>query len=148
MNHGACRPEASEGAACAVAPCCVRTAPNLRVPVPSTPRSATIPPPMDQPLPKKADLVTPFVFRITWNDGLVHDYAARDLRLACPCASCVDEGTGRPLLDPRTVADGILLFGAELVGRYGLSFFWSDGHKTGIFHWRRLRELGGLRSGS
>lgn len=103
---------------------------------------------MDQPLPKTADLVSPFTFRIEWKDGAVHDYAARDLRLACPCASCVDEGTGRPLLDPRTVKDNIILLGAELVGRYGLSFMWSDGHKTGIFAWPRLRELGTLRSGA
>lgn len=96
----------------------------------------------NMPLPKKADLVTPFLFRIEWKDGAVTEHKARDLRLACPCASCIEEGTGRPLLDPKTVKDDILLFGSELVGRYGLSFFWSDGHKTGIFAWRRLRELG------
>ena len=49
---------------------------------------------------------------------------------------------------PRTVKDDILLFGAELVGRYGLSFFWSDGHKTGIFAWPRLREIAGLGTGA
>ena len=72
----------------------------------------------------------------------MHDFKARDLRLLCPCASCVDEGTGRPLLDPKTVREDILLFGAELVGRYGLSFIWSDGHKTGIFAWPRLYAVG------
>ncbi len=104
--------------------------------------------PLQKPLPRKADLISPFVFRIEWKDGVVSEYKARDLRLACPCASCIEEGTGRPLLDPRTVKDDILLFGSELVGRYGLSFFWSDGHKTGIFAWPRLRELGELRSGA
>jgi DUF971 family protein len=52
------------------------------------------------------------------------------------------------LLDPRTVKDDILLFGAELVGRYGLTFFWSDGHKTGIFAWPMLRQLAGLGTGA
>lgn len=103
---------------------------------------------MTQPLPKKADLISPFTFRIEWKDGAVTDHAARDLRLACPCAQCVDETTGRPLLDPRTVREDILLLGAELVGRYGLSFHWSDSHRTGIFGWQRLRDLGTLRSGS
>jgi ATP-binding protein involved in chromosome partitioning len=98
------------------------------------------------PLPKKADLITPFTFRIEWKDGLSTDFAARDLRLACPCASCIEEGTGRPLLDPKTVKLDILLLGSELVGRYGLSFHWSDGHRTGIFAWPRLRQLGTPRS--
>lgn len=102
---------------------------------------------MQPPLPKKADLVSPFTFRIEWKDGAVTDHAARDLRLACPCASCIEETTGRALLDPRTVPNDILVLGAELVGRYGLSFVWSDGHKTGIFGWQRLRDLGTLRSG-
>jgi DUF971 family protein len=103
---------------------------------------------MTSPTPKKADLVSPFTYRIEWKDGAVSDYRARDLRLACPCASCVDESTGRPLLDPKTVPNDILLFGAELVGRYGLSFFWSDGHKTGIFAWPVLRKLAGLGTGA
>ena len=103
---------------------------------------------MTSPTPKKADLVSPFTYRIEWKDGAVSDYRARDLRLACPCASCVDESTGRPLLDPKTVPTDILLFGAELVGRYGLSFFWSDGHKTGIFAWPVLRKLAGLGTGA
>jgi DUF971 family protein len=103
---------------------------------------------MQAPLPRKAELISPFTFRIEWKDGAVSDYRARDLRLACPCAACVDESTGRPLLDPRTVDEGLLLLGSELVGRYGLSFYWSDGHKTGIFAWPRLRQLADLGSGA
>ena len=111
-------------------------------------RTASGDQPMAQPTPKKADLVTPFLFRIEWKDGAVSEHKARDLRLACPCASCIEEGTGRAILDPRTVKDDILLFGAELVGRYGLSFIWSDGHKTGIFAWPMLRKLAGLGTGA
>ena len=102
----------------------------------------------DQPQPKKADLISPFEFRIEWKGGDVSTYKARDLRLACPCASCVDENTGAPLLDPKTVKEDIILLGAELVGRYGLSFQWSDGHRTGIFAWPLLKQLGELRSGA
>ncbi len=30
---------------------------------------------------------------------------------------------------------------AELVGRYALQIFWSDGHSTGIYSFHYLREL-------
>lgn len=103
---------------------------------------------MDQPQPKNVELISPFLFHIAWRDGARSDYKARDLRLACPCASCVDEQTGRPLLDPSTVRDDVMLLDAELVGRYGLSFVWNDGHRTGIFAWPMLRQLGELRSGA
>lgn len=96
---------------------------------------------MQQPLPRSADLVSPFLFRIVWKDGAVTEHAARTLRLLCPCANCVEEGTGRKLLDPASVPADILLLTAELVGRYGLSFVWSDGHKTGIFAWPYLRSM-------
>lgn len=101
---------------------------------------------MNQPQPKSADLVTPFLFRIVWRDGAITEHHARDLRLACPCAQCVDELTGKPLLEPKAVKDDILLLAAELVGRYGLCFTWSDMHRTGIFTWPLLRKLGGIEA--
>lgn len=104
--------------------------------------------PAQQPLPKAADLVSPFLFRITWKDGAITEHAARDLRLACPCASCIEEGSGRKLLDPASVKNDILLLAAELVGRYAMSFVWSDGHKTGIFSWPYLRQLGTETAGA
>jgi len=97
---------------------------------------------MTESVPVAADLVSPFLLRIRWKDGAVTDLGARDLRLACPCASCIEEGTGRKLLDPATVPEKVLLLGVELVGRYALSFVWSDGHKTGIFSFELLRRLG------
>jgi len=97
---------------------------------------------MTESLPKAADLVSPFLLRIRWKDGAVTEHPARSLRLACPCASCIEEGTGKQLLDPATVAQDILLLSVELVGRYALAFVWSDGHKTGIFAFPLLRRLG------
>ena len=65
-------------------------------------------------------------------------YPARDLRLACPCAACVDEMSGRALLDPTTVAGDIRPKSVALVGAYGLQVQWSDGHGTGIYTFQRL----------
>jgi ATP-binding protein involved in chromosome partitioning len=66
---------------------------------------------------------------------------ARALRLACPCAMCVEEMSGRPLLDPATVPADVHPLSVHLVGGYGLRVTWSDGHSTGIFPWPRLRDL-------
>ena len=92
--------------------------------------------------PRNVDLVEPNRLRITWKDGVVQDLAARLLRLACPCAGCVEEWTGKKLLREETVAADLRIVSLELVGRYGLSFRWSDNHSTGIFAWPMLRELG------
>jgi DUF971 family protein len=79
--------------------------------------------------------------RIVWRDGHVSEYEPRAIRLACPCAGCVDEYTGRPLLDPGTVETDINPVAIEYVGRYALKFTWPDGHDTGMFPWDLLRRL-------
>lgn len=78
---------------------------------------------------------------IDWRDGHRSEYAPRTLRLACPCAECVDEFTGRPLLDPQRVPIDVYPLAVQWVGRYALSFDWSDGHSTGIYTFEILREL-------
>lgn len=78
---------------------------------------------------------------ITWNEHHVSRYPARELRLECPCASCKEELTGRPLLDPATVPDDVKPLSIELVGSYAFRIAWSDGHGTGIFTYRHLLEL-------
>jgi ATP-binding protein involved in chromosome partitioning len=79
---------------------------------------------------------------IEWEEGAPETfYPARTLRLACPCAACVEEMSGRPLLDPRTVAADIRPLSLSLVGTYGLKVAWSDGHSTGIYTFARLRSM-------
>lgn len=91
--------------------------------------------------PRAIDQVGPDVIRITWNDGVVNDYQARQLRLSCPCAACVEEWTGRALLDPKGVPPFLTIMVVDPVGRYALNFTFSDGHHTGIFSWERLRSM-------
>jgi DUF971 family protein len=66
-------------------------------------------------------------------------YPARALRLACPCAACVDEMSGRLLLDPAGVPEDVRPVSLALVGAYGLRVQWSYGHCTGIYTFQRLR---------
>ncbi len=79
--------------------------------------------------------------RITWADGRVCNYNAPALRRVCPCAQCVNEWTGQRTLAPESVSDELQIKDIAIVGRYALNFRWSDGHETGIYSFRLLREL-------
>jgi ATP-binding protein involved in chromosome partitioning len=76
---------------------------------------------------------------IKWPDGHITAYTTRDLRLACRCAACIEEMSGKPLLDPATVAPTIRANAMELMGQYAVGITWSDGHSTGIYNFRDLR---------
>lgn len=96
-----------------------------------------------------ADRALPLPHAVTRTDaGLIiawapegHEalYPARALRLACRCAACMEEMTGRPLLDPGSVPADVRPVSVGLVGAYGLRIRWSDGHDTGIYTFAQLR---------
>ncbi|HTL05333.1 MAG TPA: DUF971 domain-containing protein [Gemmatimonadales bacterium] len=77
--------------------------------------------------------------RVEW-DGAGHTavFPARELRLACACAECVEEMSGRRLLQPEQVPADIRPLRIDLVGTYGIRITWSDGHSTGIYTFERL----------
>lgn len=77
---------------------------------------------------------------LVWEDEHRTVYPARLLRLRCRCAHCVDEMSGVRRLDPATIPDDIVAKQIELVGGYAITIRWSDGHETGIYHFRRLRD--------
>jgi DUF971 family protein len=45
------------------------------------------------------------------------------------------------VLKAESVSDELRIENVELVGRYALTFRWSDGHDTGIYSFRYLREI-------
>lgn len=92
--------------------------------------------PVPQAIHRADDAVT-----ITWAEDHVGVYPARALRLACPCAGCVEEMSGRPLLDPANVREDVVPLRLSLVGAYAIRIDWSDGHGTGIFTYEYLRSL-------
>lgn len=84
---------------------------------------------------------------VLWEDGGRNDFDVRDLRLACPCALCKEEMSGRPLLDPKSVRADVTPRTLHSVGNYAITIVWSDGHSTGIYSFKHLRALGELSAG-
>jgi ATP-binding protein involved in chromosome partitioning len=84
----------------------------------------------------------PRTLSLLWEDGQHHEFDVRDLRLACQCALCVEEMSGRPLLEPSSVRPDVAPVTISSVGTYGITVKWSDGHSTGIYAFEGLRELG------
>ena len=76
-----------------------------------------------------------------WEDGQRNDFDVRDLRLACRCAQCVEEMSGRPLLDPKSVRPDVTPRTITSVGNYAIQVSWSDGHSTGIYSFEFLRAF-------
>ena len=75
---------------------------------------------------------------ILWDDGHRSLYPHRYLRLRCPCASCVEEMTGKPILDPDSVPANVRAIDHIPVGNYGMQFLWDDTHYTGIYTYRGI----------
>ena len=54
----------------------------------------------------------------------------------------MEEFSGRPLLISESVPEDVRPVRIQSVGRYALSFAWSDGHDSGIYPFDLLRQLG------
>jgi len=78
---------------------------------------------------------------IKWSDDTDSLFTAAQLRRACPCAGCIDEWTGKKTLQDSQVSDDLTFKHTSIVGRYALNFHFSDGHETGIFSFKYLREM-------
>lgn len=90
---------------------------------------------------------------IRWAEGRESFYPIAYLRKMSPSAEARqlrEEMQRNPLtVLPASKANGPLTaLGAELVGNYAIRIQFSDGHDTGIYSWRYLREIDpGLQRG-
>jgi DUF971 family protein len=98
----------------------------------------------EAPPPEAIDVMPDGALRIVWPDGPEATVPAARLRDLCPCAGCVEEGTGRKILDPATIPTDIRPLEIHAVGNYAVQIRWSDEHSTGIYTWQVLREACGL----
>lgn len=94
--------------------------------------------------PVLIDQISDEALTIEWSDGHESVYFAKDLRKNCPCAVCEEERvkkTDNPLYVMKTNPQNAVLVEWEMIGRYAISFKFSDNHKTGIYTYEYLRKI-------
>lgn len=82
------------------------------------------------------------VLEIGWDDGRITRWPLDALRAACSCAMCQGHHPSQSLNLKSEQFPGIRLTDLAPVGRYAYHLVWSDGHDTGIYTLRMLRERG------
>ncbi len=83
---------------------------------------------------------------LTWPSGEKVTVGNRELRLSCQCALCMDEISGKKLLDPQKVRQDIAPKEITPLGNYAIGIAWNDGHSSGIYPYKLIRELGNAPS--
>src|SRR5947207_14932835 len=77
---------------------------------------------------------------LTWADGTTSRFGLEELRQHCPCADCRNRrDRGLPVWPLPSSPQPLRLVDAEMVGAWGISVTWNDGHSTGIYSWTLLR---------
>lgn len=89
---------------------------------------------------------------IDWSDGTQREYSFRELRDACPCATCREKRSS-PEPEPGGLrvlsldeTRPLKVLGMDPVGNYAYQINFSDGHDTGIYSLDLLRRIGKLVS--
>ncbi len=80
---------------------------------------------------------------IRFEDGYAGAIPFELLRVESPSAETKGHGATRP--PPPALKMSVGVRGAELVGRYAVRVQFDDGHDTGLYSWRYLRELADQR---
>ena len=107
-----------------------------------------------QPSPTKLARSASGGIQIDWSDSQRREYSIRELRDACPCATCREKRTQGEepvsLLPVLSLSETqpLAITKMEPVGNYAYSIEFSDGHGTGIYTLELLRQLGTEASSS
>jgi len=79
---------------------------------------------------------------IIWQDGHTTRYDFTSLRWLCPCAHCRGEAGMPGWLDtnPTLTDEQTRMVDIQLVGNYAVAPAWADGHHTGYYTFKLLRD--------
>jgi DUF971 family protein len=80
------------------------------------------------------------VLEVAFDDGARYLLPFEYLRVSSPSAEVKGHGPGQEVLVTGKQNVGILA--VEPVGQYAVKLVFDDGHDTGLFSWKYLRELG------
>jgi ATP-binding protein involved in chromosome partitioning len=78
---------------------------------------------------------------VRWPDGREDVLKSKDVRASCQCALCIEEFTGKKLLEPASIPDDVHAEAITPLGNYAVGINWSDGHTSGIYSWDHLRQV-------
>lgn len=78
---------------------------------------------------------------VAWNTGEKFTFPYVELRYQCPCASCVDEHTGKRTIKREQVKADVRPLHIVPVGRYAIQIQWNDGHSTGMYPFDSLYKM-------
>lgn len=77
---------------------------------------------------------------VEWPDGAEHALGFEYLRISSPSAEVQGHGPDQAVL--QTGKRDVRIVRIDPVGQYALRLHFSDGHASGLYSWRFLRELG------
>ncbi len=89
--------------------------------------------------PREVNLTEDGKLRVVWPEGKESVFHPYSLRIRCGCAACIDENSGKRILNPFSVPGDIRILSLSAVGRYALTVTFSDDHSTGIYPYKKLR---------
>ena len=86
--------------------------------------------------------LTPDWITLRWGDGEVVRVGHHALRAECRCILCIDERSGAKRGIIEAIDPDVHALDVQPLGNYALYIRWSDGHSTGFFPYRLIRQIG------
>ena len=80
------------------------------------------------------------VLEVTFDDGAHYKLPAEYLRVHSPSAEVQGHGVGTGTLV--SGKEEVAITAVEPIGQYAVRLLFDDGHDTGLYTWKYLRELG------